>query len=531
MSFVFKIAREPAEFEQINILNYKTFAEEIPQHEENDQQRLVDKFHTENTYIICKKDNQVIGMIAVRGKRPFSLDGKIGSVEKHLPISPQKMCEIRLLAVDPAHRNGRVFLGLAQGLIRYCLKEGYDTALISGTTIQEKLYKQMGFTPFAYLTGEQGAYFQPMYLTKQTFEMSLAGRIRHDHINFLPGPLMIAEEVSEALNATPISHRSTAYRSLLTSVQNKLKKLTNANHVQLFHGTGTLANDVVAGQLLLLKGKGLILVNGEFGQRLVDHATRFGLDFECLQVEWGQPFQATEVARVLNSSNYRWMWAVHSETSTGILNDLHMLKELSTRFHLQLALDCISSLGTVALDLQGISYASGVSGKGLAGYTGISFVFHDQKAEPTLALPRYLDLGTYQMLESLPYSQSSNLVQALETALRRFREPEQVYKRIYHTYCKIREKLESAGVEILTPMEHATPAIMTVALKKDISSQQIGDDMYLNGYLLHYESSYLCSHNWIQIACMSELTDKQIEKMAILFGKLLAERSSHPTLS
>ena len=52
-SLIFRIATTRHEFEQIFKLNYKTFVEEIPQHERNAERRLVDKFHEENTYLIC----------------------------------------------------------------------------------------------------------------------------------------------------------------------------------------------------------------------------------------------------------------------------------------------------------------------------------------------------------------------------------------------------------------------------------------------------------------------------------------------
>ena len=39
---VFKFATEDWEFEQIHRLNYKTFVEEIPQHEASPAHRLVD---------------------------------------------------------------------------------------------------------------------------------------------------------------------------------------------------------------------------------------------------------------------------------------------------------------------------------------------------------------------------------------------------------------------------------------------------------------------------------------------------------
>ena len=81
-SLIFKIASEPWEFDQIHELNYRTFVDEIPQHQQNEEQKLVDKFHQENTYVICVRNKEVLGMIALRDKRPLSLDEKLEKVNK-----------------------------------------------------------------------------------------------------------------------------------------------------------------------------------------------------------------------------------------------------------------------------------------------------------------------------------------------------------------------------------------------------------------------------------------------------------------
>src|SRR5580693_1199193 len=69
-SLQFKVANQDWEFEQIHQLNYRTFVEEIPQHQPSATPRLVDKFHHENTYLICLSNNRIVGMIAARGRRP-----------------------------------------------------------------------------------------------------------------------------------------------------------------------------------------------------------------------------------------------------------------------------------------------------------------------------------------------------------------------------------------------------------------------------------------------------------------------------
>ncbi|CAM3913973.1 aminotransferase class V-fold PLP-dependent enzyme [Lederbergia lenta] len=513
MSFIYKIANQPAEFDQIKQLNYRTFVEEIPQHEKNDSHTLVDKFHDENTYIVCLKEGQVIGMICVRSNRPFSLDGKIGEIEQHLPVHVDHPCEIRLLAVDQKYRNGRVFLGIAQALIRFCLKLGYDAAVISGTTREQKLYGQMGFQGFAFLTGDEDAAFQPMYLTKATFDAGIAGRILKEQNNFLPGPATIPAEVQQALATTPYSHRSKEFDNLLLDVQMKLKKLVNANFVQLLHGTGTLANDVVTGQLSLLGGKGLILVNGEFGRRLVNHAVRFGLQFDRLEAEWGMAFTEDEIQWQVEKEDYRWIWAVHCETSTGILNDLEILKKISKQCGSKLAIDCISSIGTLPIDLDGVAFASGVSGKALASYTGLSFVFHEEAVKQTNSLPRYLDLGIYAESGGIPYTQSSNLVGALAAALKRYDQSEIVYDQMRDRFLVIRKGLEEIGFSVLANEGVTAPTILTISPPEGECAKQLGDNLYLNGFSVHYESSYLQEKNWLQISCINEVKEKEIDRL------------------
>src|SRR4051812_24222890 len=103
----YKIADAGVEFEAIHRLNHRTFALEIPQHPTDPHGRLVDRFHAENTYAICLDGSAVVGMGAGRSRRPFSLDGKLADLDRHLPAGGTPV-EVRLLAVDPAYRSGPV---------------------------------------------------------------------------------------------------------------------------------------------------------------------------------------------------------------------------------------------------------------------------------------------------------------------------------------------------------------------------------------------------------------------------------------
>jgi len=165
----FKVASTPEEFEQIHALNYRTFVEEIPQHTPNPERRLVDRFHEQNTYIICLRGNRLIGMIALRAERPFSLDAKVSALDSYVP-GGRFVCEVRLMAVEPGERRGRVFWGILRLAWEYSRGRGWNLFVASCSVRQMKLYRHLGFVPFGPLVGSVEAPFQPMYITLEAFE-------------------------------------------------------------------------------------------------------------------------------------------------------------------------------------------------------------------------------------------------------------------------------------------------------------------------------------------------------------------------
>lgn len=173
MDYIYKIAEEPWEYEAIHRLNHAAFAEEIPQHQRREDGRLVDFLHEENTYIICIREGELIGMLCVRAQRPFSLDRKVEDLDRYFPRSAKHICEIRLFTIRKEFRGGTVIKGLFRAMIRYCLVQGYDCALITGTLRQQKLYRHMGFVPFAHTVGSGEALFQPMYLTVEVARIAM----------------------------------------------------------------------------------------------------------------------------------------------------------------------------------------------------------------------------------------------------------------------------------------------------------------------------------------------------------------------
>jgi len=528
----FKNASEDWEFEQINELNYRTFVEEIPQHEKNKDRSLIDKFNSENNYIICKRGKKLLGMIAVRDKRPFSLDQKLEELDSYLP-EYNSACEFRLLSIEKDFRNLRIIQGLLVVLAKFADEKGYDIALISANVKRISFYKQFGFKPFGSEVGTKDAKYQPMYLTLQSSKAfrrnsKLLSRLpnnfsltNQDPVNLLPGPVGVSPEVKKAMSKPPVSHRSEEFIRDFQFVKEQLCKITGSKYVEILMGSGSLANDAAAAQLSLEKGKGLVLSNGEFGERLIDHANRFSLNFDLIRLPWGDIFNLKHIENTLvQNPDIKWIWAVHSETSTGVLNDLNLLKEICIRRNARMCIDCVSSIGTVPIDLSNVYLATSVSGKGLASYPGLSFVFYNHEIMPySGSIPRYLDIGFYSESGGIPFTVSSNLLYALSSSLKAF-DKDKRYRRLEEMSEWVRAQIQNMGFRVIASHDNATPALITISLPDWLSSSELGQRLHDEGFLLHWRSRYLLERNWIQIALMGKYSQDQINPLFHLLSSI-----------
>jgi aspartate aminotransferase-like enzyme/GNAT superfamily N-acetyltransferase len=509
----FKLASESWEFEAIHRLNHKTFAEEIPQHPRSSDQRLVDRFHAENSYVICVarqsgRPPELAGMVSLRSRRPFSLDQKLQDLDRFLPKG-RSICEFRLLAVEPAWRRGPVTLGLMRRLMQEAIARGHDYAIISGTTRQIRMYEALGFKPFGPLTGRGEAQFQPMGISREDFERSARLALLRDRtaartVNLLPGPVAISREVREAFESPPVSHRSPRFLHMLRAAKRRLCELARARRVEVLLGSGTLANEAIALQIKRMREPGLVLSSGEFGERLLDQAARHGIEHAPARLEWGRRVGESELAALLaRHPTARWVWGVHCETSTGVLNDLPGLVRACDRRGVRLCLDCISSIGVVPVDLSGVFLASSVSGKGLASYPGLALVFyHHRISQAEDELPRYLDLGFYADCGGTPFTQSSNLVQALHAAVETT-DWERKFAELEDAAPWFRERVVEAGFRIVADAEQSSPGVFTIALPPGTGSLQVGRKLERAGFLLNHRSRYLAERNWIQVCLMN----------------------------
>jgi len=154
----FKRAETEAEFEQVFRLNHAVFAGELAQYTPAPTEQLIDKFHHKNSYLIALAKGRVVGMISFHDQPPFSVAEKLAHPQ--LLETLGRLIEVRLLAVEPAHRRGLVMAGLMLSLYEYA--RDYDAIVISGYVEKSRVYRQLGFRELGPPVASGKAHFVPM---------------------------------------------------------------------------------------------------------------------------------------------------------------------------------------------------------------------------------------------------------------------------------------------------------------------------------------------------------------------------------
>ena len=325
-------------------------------------------------------------------------------------------------------------------------------------------------------------------------------------INFLPGPVAVSPRVRAALGVNAFSHRSDRFDKVHEQCAEALLRLSKSKYVVMVMGSGTAANAVVAQELKKLSAKGLILSNGEFGDRLISQGTKAGLDFDSHALSWGEAFTFEKIQKLLQ--NKSWLWLTHCESSTGALNLDEQLIAYCKARNIKLCLDSVSALGNQEVDFSDIYLASSTSGKGLCSFAGIGLVFYNHKPASASNGYDYLDLAVYHEAASVPFTFSSNLLNALHTALHTTDYPKK-FARTARYALRVTELITANTLH--SPLRaRQAEYIWTIALPHKISPLLLGAGLEKQGVFVHYNNRYLLENNWIQLAFMGACGIKEV---------------------
>ena len=304
----------------------------------------------------------------------------------------------------------------------------------------------------------------------------------------IPGPTPVPETVLKAMGRHPIGHRSGEFQDVVKRTTEQLRWLhQTSSDVLVITGSGTAAMEAGIINTLSRGDKVLCGDNGKFGERWVKVAKAYGLEVEVIKAEWGQPLDPEAFRAALEADTAKAIRAViltHSETSTGVINDLESISRHVKAHGTALTIaDCVTSLGAtnVPMDAWGLDVVASGSQKGYMMPPGLSFVAMSSRAWDAYErsdLPKfYLDLGPYRKTaakNSNPFTPAVNLYFALEAALEMMQAEglEAIFSRHARHRAAAQAGMKAMGLPLYAAEGYGSPAITAVA-PEGIDAEQL----------------------------------------------------------
>jgi len=303
----------------------------------------------------------------------------------------------------------------------------------------------------------------------------------HEVLLMGPGPSCVPPEVYRALSHPTIGHLDPAFIAIMDEIKELLKTLMNTkNHLTIpVSGTGSAGMETCFVNLVEPGDNVLILVNGVFGVRMADVASRLGANVETLEFEWGRPVIVDDVEKKLRQKSYSLVGIVHAETSTGVCNPVDQTGALVRENGALYLVDAVTSLGgmPVLMDDWHVDALYSGTQKCISCPPGLAPVSFSQRALDKLGrrsskVPNwYLDLSmiiNYWEGAKRAYHHTApvNMLYGLYRALLCIMNegPENVYARHVEAHRRLVAGLQELGLEMLVDEGCRLPMLNAVKI-------------------------------------------------------------------
>ena len=200
-----------------------------------------------------------------------------------------------------------------------------------------------------------------------------------DPLLLTPGPLTTSASVKQAM-VHDWGSRDAGFIAINRMVLEKIVELAGAEgtHVTVpVQGSGTFAVEAMITTFVPKSGKLLVLINGAYGQRARKIAEIAGRAVVVHETPEDRPPDLAVLDELLSSDTaITHVFAVHCETTSGILNPLEDVARLVAGHRRRLLVDSMSAFGALEIDARKVPYdaLAASSNKCLEGVPGLGFV-------------------------------------------------------------------------------------------------------------------------------------------------------------
>ena len=358
-----------------------------------------------------------------------------------------------------------------------------------------------------------------------------------------PGPVKIPSIIHEYLVNPPCNyHRQEGFCEMFDENQRDLKQLLgikdpNAFFITNLLASGTGTNEATMRAMSVL-GKGLILRNGFFGQRLVDQCSRTGIEHDVYDAPFDRPIDVAALGDFLasNASKYKWAYFVSHETRATLKNPLEEIGRTLKASGLVVGADCVSSAFAYKLDLEAaqLDFTVCTTSKALMAVPGIGFVLCRHTVMAALKAAGkseayYLDLvGEYekQKKERAPrFGQPVELHAAVRAACIHLLQVgiDNHHRRIQTQMQELINHLRGLGVTALFDDRYRANVVVNFSLPAGLEYTEFQNLMAREGFYVLY--GIIEDPSMFQLCTMGDLTDLDLAGLKHAFHKILRDRA------
>jgi alanine-glyoxylate transaminase/serine-glyoxylate transaminase/serine-pyruvate transaminase len=295
-----------------------------------------------------------------------------------------------------------------------------------------------------------------------------------------PGPSDAHPRVLAAMTMPLLGHLDPAFLELMAETQEMLRQVYRTKNPLTFpvSATGMAGMETCVVNLIEPGDAMVACVKGFFGQRMVEVANRAGAKLTVLEAPWGDVFDLNCLRETLQKVRPKVLGIVHAETSTGAWQPIEELGKLCHEFDALLAVDAVTSLGCVPVELDawGIDAAYSCTQKGLGCPPGLSPVSLSPRAEEAMAKRKtkvqswYLDLTMIRQYwggdRAYHHTAPISMVYALREGLRIVLEEglEERWRRHQRNHKALKAGLTALGLDYTAREGHQLPQLNAVRI-------------------------------------------------------------------
>ncbi|PKH52373.1 alanine--glyoxylate aminotransferase family protein [Tenacibaculum sp. Bg11-29] len=162
----------------------------------------------------------------------------------------------------------------------------------------------------------------------------------------IPGPIEFESEVLQCMAIPTPSHVDPDFIDTFSNSLKLMKEVFQCPSGQAFivAGTGTLAMDMAAANLIEAGDKALVISTGYFGLRYAEILKRYGAEVDILEAELGDIVSMERIEQQLKFKSYKLLTFTHVDTSTAVLNDAKSIGTLGKKHKVLTVLDGVCSV-------------------------------------------------------------------------------------------------------------------------------------------------------------------------------------------